>query len=482
MKKELEYIIKQAQKPDTKVPLLTKEELKNIVDDSIAKKQIPNKIKRRIIMSGFSALIIAGALFLSLHSSKDNVNQKDNKQETKQNVTEKKSDNRGEIKQTPVMLQDVPKYSTSTLTNTETNSNQDVIIRMVPDSVPQIKKDVKNYMEPIKVNGIKFLELTDEEFEKVVPNTKLNDTTFAIYQEIYLDDKQRFKIWRLDTLGYKIEEMPILVKRYVKITPHIIGLSIFLPYKNWKNSDYSRTINVGYSFVNNKYDGYISLISLGSCPLFHFSNNNLYREFDEFDRQISKKIWETYQNKDTVERNRLHQKMFEYNQKLFSNLIPIKRNIPRFGKGYCILWFVPNEEFLAALPERYSVPLRKELEIKEKFEKQLIQLDEACKGLSEQETYFDICKTQSGAIESITAIPNKAESNIQVDIILKDSRKLYISLYDLTGKLVKKFESYALVAGKQSLNLNIGNIQNGIFLLSVQSDKSEVVVQKVFIL
>ncbi|MFA6572529.1 MAG: T9SS type A sorting domain-containing protein, partial [Bacteroidota bacterium] len=103
-------------------------------------------------------------------------------------------------------------------------------------------------------------------------------------------------------------------------------------------------------------------------------------------------------------------------------------------------------------------------------------------GLSEQETYFDICKSQSGAIESITAIPNKSSSSIQLDLILKDSRNINISLYDLSGKLLKKFDNYNLDAGIQSLNLNIDNIHNGIFLLSVQSDKSELVVKKIFLL
>lgn len=70
-------------------------------------------------------------------------------------------------------------------------------------------------------------------------------------------------------------------------------------------------------------------------------------------------------------------------------------------------------------------------------------------------------------IESISALPNPVSGSTQIQLNLKQSARINISVYSILGQQVAKFSDLDLSAGSHSVNWNIGDLSNGIYFINV---------------
>lgn len=142
-----------------------------------------------------------------------------------------------------------------------------------------------------------------------------------------------------------------------------------------------------------------------------------------------------------------------------------------------ILWFKPTNELIDKLPERYRTSLKKEYSA-------LLNKKEIC---SESPTpgadiYFDVWRACSGSIENLKLYPNPSSGKFSTKFNLTEDRNLTFSLHDLSGRLIQYLEDMnSYKSGEIDKAFNPSNIQAGVYLIVVRSDKGEQVVQRLII-
>ncbi len=94
------------------------------------------------------------------------------------------------------------------------------------------------------------------------------------------------------------------------------------------------------------------------------------------------------------------------------------------------------------------------------------------------DVYTDIQLQQISLVESISLFPNPASSNVQLTYYLTDSRKVEISIYDLTGKKVKQIGHKVHYPGKHELMINMDELKEGIYFCRVKIG-NEMVTKKI---
>lgn len=145
-------------------------------------------------------------------------------------------------------------------------------------------------------------------------------------------------------------------------------------------------------------------------------------------------------------------------------------------------WFVPTDDFLQALPDRYKLPLMKELKIYTDFLSGEKSVEEACKGLEGSESFFDLCRINSGAIRKLKLSPNPSQGYLNCEFLLIENRYIKITLYDLNGKALDNlFDDDDMEAGMHSEGLDLSGLENGVYLIAVITDKGEQAVSRLII-
>lgn len=167
----------------------------------------------------------------------------------------------------------------------------------------------------------------------------------------------------------------------------------------------------------------------------------------------------------------------------YSKLVPLEL---KFDKNLLIekliLWYYPTNEFVNLLPERYQKVLTNELNIISKLNKGELDLNSACE-LTEEETFFDICRFQNGAISINNIYPNPAyQPVVTLDFALSETRDVEINLYDLTGNFIGRISKPQRIEnGNHTMKLNLGKLTTGLYLIGLKTDKNEFVSQRIVI-
>lgn len=324
----------------------------------------------------------------------------------------------------------------------------------------------------IDINGINMLELTIDEFEKIVPNFKLNDTTFLFWTEEILHDKEFFKSLRFDTLGYKLSEMPIVLKKCAVDHNDDNWWGFYFSEHFKSNERYSKTLYVAYhKIINNE----LRITSFSKSPLLK-EKGGLYTELYNIEANWSMKIYELNKagKKDSIDKF-FENMRFEEN-KLLSKLIPV--HIKYMENKEAIFWFIPNEEFLKSLPERYSQMVRNELFINDNIENHEVPPELACKGFPNAESIYDICRLSSGSVKILDIFPNPAKEFTTCKFLLTEPRVLKITLHDIEGKLIKEYKNTSYPAGENEYKLDLTSLKKGFYMLALTTDKGEQVVKR----
>jgi hypothetical protein len=176
---------------------------------------------------------------------------------------------------------------------------------------------------------------------------------------------------------------------------------------------------------------------------------------------------------------------------VISRLIPVKIKIYNksgykpVNKKYTIveseiiLWYVPTNEFINALPERYSSRLRNELEIIEKIEKGEIKKEEACKELQESESILGLCPVHHENLEIKSIYPSPGREDTHLKFSNGKEQKLSIYLFDMTGKEVKCIADKKLfLVGEHNLWIDLSNLISGIYIAVIIDDEGNAISSK----
>jgi hypothetical protein len=70
-----------------------------------------------------------------------------------------------------------------------------------------------------------------------------------------------------------------------------------------------------------------------------------------------------------------------------------------------------------------------------------------------------------------TARPNPARDNITVELVLQQSTVLSLSLYDITGRLVRSIPQLPAVPGNAKINFDVSGINPGVYVLRLNDGK-----------
>jgi hypothetical protein len=175
---------------------------------------------------------------------------------------------------------------------------------------------------------------------------------------------------------------------------------------------------------------------------------------------------------------------------LISKLIPVYVYFKRINKATgeerkmadVTFWYRPSLEFIAALPERYRIPLETELKILKGIEQKEITPEDACEIIKGEPTFFDLCRTGSGTISELAVFPNPVEADSKCRFVLGEARKVQITLHTTDGRLLKDISpSGEMKAGEQQIPLNMAGVKGGAYLLAVTSHYGEQAVYRIIV-
>ncbi|MDB5033951.1 MAG: conserved repeat domain protein [Chlorobi bacterium] len=147
----------------------------------------------------------------------------------------------------------------------------------------------------------------------------------------------------------------------------------------------------------------------------------------------------------------------------------------------CILWIRPTPELLAALPEPIRTKIEKELIAAHKLDDSLLHIA-AVPSVTGEQPYLDILRTTSGAILNTSIFPNPALDRATLHYRLAQSRTISVTLHDIRGARIRQLiAEHTVGEGDESLNIELGNLPAGVYLISISSDKGEHAVQRLVI-
>jgi hypothetical protein len=143
-------------------------------------------------------------------------------------------------------------------------------------------------------------------------------------------------------------------------------------------------------------------------------------------------------------------------------LVPVEVNVVGFYKSL-YFWFLPNENFFKAISKEVSSEIKAEYNYITAEDKSTLEKPE-CK-------YFDECKNTL-KVSSFKVYPNPANTNATVSFTLPEAIDGRITLVDLAGRERQVLQPQTSFAkGQHSIQVDLSNVPEGIYLLTLYSNK-----------
>ena len=322
--------------------------------------------------------------------------------------------------------------------------------------------------EPIKLN-LPLLNLNKEEM-KAIGMKEVNDTTYFESQTMY--DKSIFADDIL-MLSYRNQMMNNIYKLGLDTNTEKIIMRTQFKYHSLKNSS-SFSSGICTEQENNlKIDSTLpfagaimELDSNKSITKFRF--NWMENNFPALHNK--KKKMEVFIDKDSITTN-------------MNRIISISYDYKDWDEKpqRLLLWFIASKELVNKLPERYRAGIMKELSYLDKIEKGEMTLEEACDNLPE-ESYLNLCAMKSGALTFTKIYPNPAKDVINIEYINHIDAKVRISLVDANGNMIQVLQDMKEVnSGMNLFKADISKVQSGLYMIVLESDSGEQIMQKIII-
>lgn len=178
-----------------------------------------------------------------------------------------------------------------------------------------------------------------------------------------------------------------------------------------------------------------------------------------------------------------------------NSLVPVivKTNRKTFNMEDVVFWFAPTDEFFKILPDSIGNELAKEYKKLNRNpdtsavaskEKNPFRQNKQINGENAGDNckYFEVCRTNSGAITNTLIYPNPASTQFNLILGLQGSRTIKISLLDIQGKLIKELAPAVLKTdGRHSYSFQIEDINRGVYLVLIESDQGEQSIQRLVV-
>jgi len=382
-------------------------------------------------------------------------------------------------------------------------------------------KDGRDYFN---ISGIKFIELNDNELAKL--NVLKTDSGYSVNtEELYnfnkkfvpdedipkgqlrtdYDNDVRYRIHRkMKKYGYPDEKI-ILIKENNNLTLNSFHINT-VNYTNWKHDNFSKLCPVAIisTFFKGQYISCRWYVTNGYSPLI--KGTSAFSEMSEYGTSLHEKtpvsklpglsklipiklkignpnikinyIQQAFSGNNTIilpKTNKNRGVLFNRDLMNYEDY----RNMKETYSEY-VLWFVPTEEFINALPERYSTQLRKELKLVEKVESGEISKDDLCEEMKGEQSYLGLCDLQSGSLDEAMVYPNPATEHTTLKFKINNERSLTIGLYEPTGRLIRLlYENKYYSTGIYDENINLSDLPAGVYILGIYSNKKEQVSVRV---
>lgn len=505
MKKDIELaeLFDKARRLRSRESLYTSDELAQLVvsDSDKIYTKLKLKPKWRIIMT-ISSVILSALLTLWFIPDKPQHKQLDVQIEQQETVEESAA-TAITLSNENIKHQNNIEDENSNFANSDTiPENESYEIKLVskaPESNNKISTKLKIGTIDVDIPGIMILSLTREELEKL--NIRFDNK--QIYFELEYFEKihpiiyrrneeyrKNFKIIPLVEAGYNTTGKSFLVKekRIIFLNdPDMKRKYQFV--ESEKKSKIQEGLG-GYS-KKSKWEG-IEVFENYELP-FGKGEIRKYTGWNIKDCNRISPVWYNY-SVPSIDKNIiisvLNNPVFQedYFENLyttayydFPKLIPLSIKFKDYGLDITklnipeiIFWFAPTEEFINALPERYSETLRKELEVIKAIDNGTKTKEEACKGYEFKETFFNICVESSNVIHEANVSPNPTIGFATIKFRLNEPRKVRLLLHTSAGKYIRDIESETQrAAGEFEVGLDLSNEPKDIYLISIVTNRGE---------
>lgn len=159
-----------------------------------------------------------------------------------------------------------------------------------------------------------------------------------------------------------------------------------------------------------------------------------------------------------------------------NKLIPIEVSLDG-DKTDFIVWYEATDEFLEKLPSRLIQKINPELNAAD-------DQAEHCNNepVKKDDAVMDVWSGCSGAIQGMKLYPNPAVDQSSVELSLKEDRSLSMSVYNLSGQLIKRIGNPTQYAKGQLVKpIDLTGINPGLYYVVVKSDLGEQALQRIII-
>ena len=355
--------------------------------------------------------------------------------------------------------------------------------------------DAKGSLEYRNITDINYVELTDDELA-VIGILKKGDTISIITEDLMtqtinnvnfnkiLDSIKKLpnnknadiKVdiasnKRFSKLGYDTTRTQLIKTKY-NISFYSFN-SYDMRYQGWEHDKISSFSPVSIqSFCKSKVRYSVSYMA-------YLYPSNMSNEYKSGLDSLSKHI-ESSNSKKSINAMGSLAKLIPVKIKLYnkSGYKPEKEKYT-IVETEIILWYVPTDEFINALPERYSSRLRNELEIIEKIEKGEIKKEEACKELQESVSILGLCPVHHENLEIKSIYPSPGRDDTHIKFTNGKEQKLSVYLFDMTGKEVKCIADKKLfLQGEHNLWIDLSNLISGIYIAVIIDDEGNAISSK----
>jgi hypothetical protein len=145
-----------------------------------------------------------------------------------------------------------------------------------------------------------------------------------------------------------------------------------------------------------------------------------------------------------------------------------------------VLWFIPTDEFIERLPDRYSGTIREQFELFRDISTGEKERGESCIQITDKTDYFGLCGERRGAIENIEFV-SFTQSNISAKLKLAEDRKLRFYISTIMGKIVHQ-ENISIGSGSHLVDIvPRDQLERGAYFFVIETEEGEIAIEKVFI-
>jgi hypothetical protein len=326
-----------------------------------------------------------------------------------------------------------------------------------------------------QISSIEKINLTSEEAEKV--GIHFNGDTISCLFEDYIN-KDIIPSQGIEMIsnmyGYDTTKAFILLKsnpsmfKYPNDDEHKINI-MPTKYDGWDYNVWSEKAAIGIIYnTTRKVNGntYSSTnLQISQSPLLKSDSSlNEYLEFDKIVKQDSTGKYKPIVN----------------------NLLPINISWEQIlGKDTIFhqadFWYYIDKKFASNLPERYKIPILKELDIISKVDDGSLTPEDACKGLDGEVSYFGICKPLNNIANEIFIYPNPlTNNNLNLKFMLRNENYLAIELYNYDGKYLATLKDFTIFnKGMNNLSFELPDkIGAGVYFITLSDNRGNKAIEK----